>query len=60
MNPYQNYVAYIRNVGSGDSVAVYCFDEDWEPIGPKLRHDMTKAGLIVEDKGFIFLKEKAE
>ncbi len=35
---------YIKNTGD---VTPAQFDDDWDPIGPKLREDMRKADLIL-------------
>jgi hypothetical protein len=39
------YVAYIRNTGTVP-LPVSAFDEDWDPIGPRLRSEMVATGLI--------------
>lgn len=44
---YDKYLDYITN--TGDKCLVIWFDEDWEPIGPRLRADMFEAGLVVEE-----------
>lgn len=44
----KQYVRYIRNTGRAP-LAVAVFDEDWEPIGPRVRADLTRAGLVTED-----------
>lgn len=41
------YLQYIVNTGM-NPIAVALFDEDWEPIGPLVRHDMQKLGWIEE------------
>lgn len=41
---YKQHLQYIRNTGGCVSVPI--FDEDWEPIGPKLREDLIREGLI--------------
>lgn len=46
---------YIKNTGGAPSIA--WFDDDHEPIGPKLRSDMAAAGLVKEEAGFIRLTE---
>lgn len=46
---YNQYVQYIKNAGGGGPVKIKHFDEDWEPIGPALRKDMLKLGLIIPD-----------
>jgi len=43
----QKYVEYIDNTGG---VTPDQFDDDWEPIGPLIRADLLKAGMVkVED-----------
>lgn len=42
---FKQYVDYIRNTGR-IPLPVAMFDEDWEPIGPMVRSQMEKAGLI--------------
>jgi hypothetical protein len=46
---FQKYLEYIKNTGGNPSIE--WFDTDWEPIGPKVRKDMVKAGLIKEVNG---------
>jgi len=46
---FQKYLDYIKNTGGSPKISE--FDEDWEPIGPLLRKDMAKAGLITEVDG---------
>ena len=43
----QKYVDYINNVGDFELQAKH-FDDDHEPIGPMVRQDMSKLGLIYE------------
>lgn len=43
----QKYVDYINNVGNFELHAKH-FDDDHEPIGPMVRNDMSKLGLIYE------------
>jgi hypothetical protein len=53
----QKYLDYIDNTGG---VTVEQFDEDWEPIGPMVRHDLFAAGLAQVDCGMIVrLQEKS-
>jgi hypothetical protein len=42
---------YIQNAGG--SPKIEWFDDDHEPIGPRLREDMKDAGLIVEKDGTV-------
>ena len=42
---FQSYIDYINNTGMG-RVPVEIFDEDHEPVGPAVREEMYKAGLI--------------
>ena len=43
----QRYVDYIRNTGQ-KPLPTAAFDDDWEPIGPMIRKEMTALGLIYE------------
>jgi hypothetical protein len=49
---YQIYLDYIRNTGGYPTI--FQFDDDWEPIGPKVREDMKKLGLIFERNGCVY------
>ena len=51
---FEKYLQYIKNTGG--SPKVEWFDDDWEPIGPKVRADMVKAGLIKIENGIITIK----
>ena len=46
---HQKALDYIRNAGGSPKIAH--FDEDHEPIGPRLREQMKQAGLIWERDG---------
>lgn len=46
----QTYVDYIRNTGF-EPLPIEMFDEDWAPIGPKLRRELTQSGLVNEKRG---------
>lgn len=48
------YLQYVKNTGGNATVAA--FDDDWEPIGPKLRADLMPA-YIVEKNGKLDLTE---
>ena len=50
----KQYVDYIKNTGRVP-LAIADFDEDWEPIGPTIRRDMVRAGLIEEWEGGLVL-----
>jgi hypothetical protein len=50
---YQRALEYIRNTGGTPSRE--WFDDDHEPIGPALRTDLLKAGLIEESDGLVRL-----
>jgi hypothetical protein len=53
---FQKYLDYIKNTGG--SPTINNFDEDWEPIGPMVRRDMLKAGLITAtESGRLKIKE---
>lgn len=43
----KQYVDYIRNTGQ-KPLSTAAFDDDWDPIGPLLRKEMTALGLIYE------------
>lgn len=45
MERFKQYIDYINNTGR-EPLPVAMFDEDWEPIGPRLRADMAAADLI--------------
>lgn len=52
MNPQlQKALDYIRNTGGSPTLAQ--FDEDHEPIGPKLREQLKDAQLVFEREGKI-------
>lgn len=49
----REYCQYIENAGNPTAAQ---FDDDWEPIGKKLRFEMRQAGLIEErDDGKLYL-----
>jgi hypothetical protein len=41
----QKYVDYINNAGQ-TPLSEAAFDDDWEPIGPKVRSDLRLGGFI--------------
>lgn len=41
---FDKYIQYIKN--TGEKCMVDWFDEDWEPIGPRIRYNMKEDGLI--------------
>lgn len=45
------YVRYLLNVGRPLKLAE--FDDDWSPIGPKVRAQLKANGLAVENDGLI-------
>lgn len=51
-------VNYIKNTGGNPSID--WFDDDHEPIGKAIRHDLKKNKLIVEHDGRILLTDKGE
>ena len=54
MNPFHEKVLeYIKNTGG--SPLIKWFDEDWDPIGERLRNDMKKEGLIIEKDDKVFI-----
>lgn len=48
----QEFVDYIANTGGGPTLEQ--FDEDWQPIGPKVRADLKAARMTVELDGRIY------
>jgi hypothetical protein len=53
MNPEIKRAAdYLENVGG--SILVEMFDDDHEPIGPLLRHNLVSQGVAREEAGVIF------
>lgn len=50
----QPYVDYLNNVGKYPSPAAW-FDDDWEPIGPTVRKQLSEAGLAETEDGQVFL-----
>lgn len=55
---FKQHLQYVRNTGGCVSVPI--FDDDWEPIGPKLREDLRVAGLINIRGTSITLTESGE
>ncbi len=55
-NPY--YKKYLEAIRYNPTVAQ--FDDDWEPIGPKVRADLLTAGLIEEREGKLFNRENED
>jgi prepilin-type N-terminal cleavage/methylation domain-containing protein len=53
---YSQYLQYIKNTGG--SPKIEWFDTDWEPIGPRVREGMKRAGLIYEKDGKVFAAKK--
>lgn len=43
----KKYVDYIRNTGQAP-LPVGAFDDDWDPIGPRIRAQLEAEGLIYE------------
>lgn len=54
-NQHQNYIDYLNNTNRLP-LPVAQFDEDWEPIGPKIRRDMEAADLIQVRNDVIHLR----
>jgi hypothetical protein len=59
MTDFRKYVDYISNTGQ-PVLACSVFDDDWAPIGRRLRRDMERAGLIEQWLGGLMLTRKAE
>ena len=55
MERFKQYIEYINNTGQVP-LATAAFDEDWEPIGPRVRADMVKADLIQVRADGIYLR----
>lgn len=56
MKHLQKYAAYVRNAsGVAGAIATSAFDEDWEPIGPKVRGQLLEAGLTLEEDEYMIL-----
>lgn len=54
---FDRYIEYIRNTGRVP-LPVHMFDEDWNPIGPVVREDMVKRGLIlITDRGIMIVQD---
>jgi len=53
------YCKYVRNTNNRPLAAAF-FDEDWEPIGPNLRADMERRGLIEQALGGLMLTDAGE
>ena len=51
---YDKYIEYIKNTGG--SPKIEWFDDDWSPIGWRVRNDMKFDNIITEYNGKIFLK----
>ena len=47
------YVDYIKNVGG--NIKTKDFDEDWEPIGPRIRKELLDAEFTSESNGVMIL-----
>jgi hypothetical protein len=56
---FKRYAEYIQNTAQRP-LAASAFDDDWEPIGPKVRREMGASGLIEEWGGALMLTEKGE
>lgn len=55
---YQKYLEYIKNTGGSPSITQ--FDDDWEPIGPRVREDMKRLGLVFEVDGRLKVAESQQ
>lgn len=56
MSHLDKYVQYIKNTGRVP-LPIAMFDEDHEPVGPMVRHDLVKYGIIIEKDGGITLRD---
>ena len=50
---YRRYVDYILKAGGSPTIT--WFDDDWSPIGPKVRKDLIGMKVIEEKAGRIYL-----
>ena len=50
---YSRYIEYIKNAGGTPKTA--WFDDDFEPIGPKIRSQMLEEDVTRECDGKVFL-----
>jgi hypothetical protein len=55
----RRYVEYIHNTGQRP-LSCAAFDEDWEPVGPRVRDEMRALGLIEAWGGALMLTDKGE
>lgn len=55
----KKYLQYVRNTGNRP-LAIIHFDDDWEPIGPTVRSDLMRYGLIEQHAGGLMLTVEAE
>jgi hypothetical protein len=51
----EQYIEYLKNVGEPSKIIN--FDDDFEPIGPKIREYMRTSGIIVEVDRKIYLTQ---
>lgn len=55
MKHLNKYVDYINNTGL-EPLPVRAFDEDWEPVGPRVREQMVKADMVQVREDGIYLR----
>ena len=55
----KQYVRYLKNTGQ-DPLPVEAFDEDWEPIGSRLREDLILVGWVKEVSGGLSLTPQGQ
>lgn len=55
----KQYVKYVRNTAQRP-LAIAAFDDDWEPVGPRVRADLERAGLIEQSMGALMLTNAGE
>jgi len=53
---FKKYIDYIANTGGFPTIDQ--FDDDWDPVGPTVRKDLIKFGLVQEFDGIIIKKLK--
>lgn len=55
LSRHREHIDYIANTGGNPKIS--WFDEDHDPIGPRVRLDMVECGIITEHEGRISLAE---
>lgn len=55
MADQDKFLKYINYIELSKNLTVAEFDTDWLPIGPRVRKEMIKRGIIVQSRGKISL-----